>query len=53
MKRRASGIRQTLINRALRKVVDEMGEKSEAVDLKEELLNDNAFISRLKEKLAA
>ena len=52
MKRRASGY-QTLINRALRKVVDEMGEKSEAVDLKEELLNDNAFISRLKEKLAA
>jgi uncharacterized protein (DUF4415 family) len=44
---------QTLINRALRKVVDELNERSEATDLKEELLNDDAFISRLREKLAA
>jgi uncharacterized protein (DUF4415 family) len=44
---------QTLINRELRKVVDEMDAIEAQALIKEELLNDEQFIDRLKEKLAA
>lgn len=44
---------QTLINQALREIVDEMEASEAKAEIKEELLNDEQFINRLKEKLAA
>ncbi|MEO7673999.1 MAG: hypothetical protein ABIU09_07965 [Pyrinomonadaceae bacterium] len=39
---------QTLINDALRKIVDEMAQVSVKEDLKEDLLKDKKFLRRLK-----
>ena len=44
---------QTLINQALRKLVDEADAEGAMVELKEDLLSDEQFISKLKERLAA
>lgn len=44
---------QTLINQTLRKIVDEMNAADAKTELKEELLKDEQFLGRLKEKLAA
>lgn len=43
---------QTLINRELRRIVDVMDAESAKAEIKEDLLNDNEFLSKLKEKLA-
>ena len=39
---------QTLINDALRKIVDRMANEAEKQDLKEDLLKDKKFLRRLK-----
>lgn len=44
---------QTLINRELRRIVAETTAAESKAELKEELLNDEQFLSRLKKKLAA
>ncbi len=44
---------QTLMNQALRKVVEEMEDEGKREDLKEDILSDKKFLKRLKSALSA